>query len=194
MARPQVSPAATSTDRLRRLAGLLARLRGAAGRARPDRLREVAFDLLIRAPERATVLLAMVTRLVASTSHSPSATRVTTACQFGHRRDPAWRNGRTHSSGTHSDHSEGRQGPLRHLRRHLDGRFVATWSQNVACFDRPARFLAAFLEDSKTTPASRSLTVDILLFFLAAAVLADTLALAAFAIAVAARTIRVDAG
>ncbi|HKI39842.1 MAG: DUF2834 domain-containing protein [Mycobacterium sp.] len=71
---------------------------------------------------------------------------------------------------------------------------VATWSQNVACFDRPARFLAAFLEDSKTTPASRSLTVDILLFFLAAAVLADTLALAAFAIAVAARTIRVDAG
>jgi Terpene cyclase DEP1 len=48
---------------------------------------------------------------------------------------------------------------------------VATWSQNAAYFDRPARFLAAFLNDSKITPASRSLTVDILLFFLAAAVL-----------------------
>jgi hypothetical protein len=48
---------------------------------------------------------------------------------------------------------------------------VATWSQNAAYFDRPARFLAAFLNDSKVTPASRSLTVDILLFFLAAAVL-----------------------
>jgi Terpene cyclase DEP1 len=48
---------------------------------------------------------------------------------------------------------------------------VATWSQNAAYFDRPASFLAAFLNDSKVTPASRSLTVDILLFFLAAAVL-----------------------
>lgn len=48
---------------------------------------------------------------------------------------------------------------------------VATWSQNAAYFDRPASFLAAFLNDSKITPASRSLTVDILLFFLAAAVL-----------------------
>jgi hypothetical protein len=48
---------------------------------------------------------------------------------------------------------------------------VATWSQNAAYFDRPARFLAAFFNDSKITPASRSLTVDILLFFLAAAVL-----------------------
>ena len=48
---------------------------------------------------------------------------------------------------------------------------VATWSQNVAYFDHPARFLTAFLDDTKTTAASRSLTVDILLFFLAAAVL-----------------------
>jgi hypothetical protein len=48
---------------------------------------------------------------------------------------------------------------------------VATWSQNAAYFDRPASFLAAFLNDSKITPASRSLTVDILLCFLAAAVL-----------------------
>jgi hypothetical protein len=121
---------------------------------------------------------------------------------------------------------------------------VATWSQNVAYLDHPARFLAAFLDDTKTTPASRSLTVDILLFFLAAAVLmvvearkhgikfvwlyivggaaiaisvtfplfliarefrigktapprlgaADTVALAVFAIVVAALTIWVDAG
>jgi hypothetical protein len=48
---------------------------------------------------------------------------------------------------------------------------VATWSQNVAYFDHPARFLTAFLDDSKVTPASRSLTVDILLFGLAAMVL-----------------------
>jgi hypothetical protein len=48
---------------------------------------------------------------------------------------------------------------------------VATWSQNVAYFDHPASFLSAFLDDTKVTPASRSLTADILLFFLAAAVL-----------------------
>jgi hypothetical protein len=44
---------------------------------------------------------------------------------------------------------------------------IATWSQNVAYFDKPARFLL----DSKVTPASRSLTVDILLFALAATIL-----------------------
>ncbi|HTQ19312.1 DUF2834 domain-containing protein [Mycobacterium sp.] len=44
---------------------------------------------------------------------------------------------------------------------------VATWSQNVAYFDKPTRFLL----DSKVTPASRSLTVDLLLFLLAAAIL-----------------------
>jgi hypothetical protein len=48
---------------------------------------------------------------------------------------------------------------------------VATWSQNAAYFDKPARFLVNFLNDSKVTPASRSLTVDILLFFLAAMIL-----------------------
>jgi Terpene cyclase DEP1 len=49
---------------------------------------------------------------------------------------------------------------------------VATWSQNLAYFaHEPARFLLNFLNDSKVTPSSRSLTVDILLFFLAAAVL-----------------------
>jgi hypothetical protein len=48
---------------------------------------------------------------------------------------------------------------------------VATWSQNAAYFDNPGGFLVDFLTDSKVTPASRSLTVDIVLFFLAAAVL-----------------------
>ncbi|GBE66989.1 hypothetical protein MFM001_34510 [Mycobacterium sp. MFM001] len=48
---------------------------------------------------------------------------------------------------------------------------VATWSQNAAYFGHPDSFLTAFLDDSKITAASRSLTADILLFFLAAAVL-----------------------
>ena len=80
MARPQVSPAATSSDRLRRLAGLLALLRDAAGRAlRDPPAREVAFDLLVRVPERAAVLLAMTASLVANTSSAPPATLVTAA-------------------------------------------------------------------------------------------------------------------
>src|SRR5580693_3000673 len=65
-ARPQLSPTATSNGRLRRLAGpltpltgLLAFLRGLPGRALRDEPREAAFDLLVREPERATVLLAM---------------------------------------------------------------------------------------------------------------------------------------
>jgi hypothetical protein len=48
---------------------------------------------------------------------------------------------------------------------------IATWSQNAAYFDDPGGFLVDFLNDSKVTPAARSLTVDILLFFLAAAIL-----------------------
>ena len=48
---------------------------------------------------------------------------------------------------------------------------VATWSQNLAYAEKPARFLLDFMNDSKVTPASRSLTVDILLFFLAATIL-----------------------
>jgi uncharacterized protein DUF2834 len=48
---------------------------------------------------------------------------------------------------------------------------VATWSQNVAYFDHPARSLLDFANDSKVTPSSRSLTVDILFFFFAAAIL-----------------------
>jgi hypothetical protein len=48
---------------------------------------------------------------------------------------------------------------------------VATWSQNLAYFDKPARFLLNFLNDAKATPSSRSLAVDISLFFLAAMIL-----------------------
>ncbi|MDT5018325.1 MAG: hypothetical protein QOD39_4485 [Mycobacterium sp.] len=48
---------------------------------------------------------------------------------------------------------------------------IATWSQNVAYLDNPGRFLLDFFNDSKVTPASRSLTVDIVLFFLAASIL-----------------------
>ena len=47
---------------------------------------------------------------------------------------------------------------------------IATWSQNAAYFDNPGGF-SRLLNDSKVTPASRSLTVDIVLFFLAAAIL-----------------------
>jgi uncharacterized protein DUF2834 len=48
---------------------------------------------------------------------------------------------------------------------------IATWSQNAAYFDHPGRFLLDFLNDSKITPASRSLNVDLVLFSLAAATL-----------------------
>ena len=48
---------------------------------------------------------------------------------------------------------------------------IATWSQNAAYFDNPGGFLFDFFNDSKVTPASRSLTVDIVLFLLAAALL-----------------------
>lgn len=48
---------------------------------------------------------------------------------------------------------------------------IATWSQNAAYFDDPGGFLLDFLNDSKVTPASRSLAVDIVLFFLAAGIL-----------------------
>jgi hypothetical protein len=51
------------------------------------------------------------------------------------------------------------------------GALIATWSQNLAYFDKPARPLLDFINDSKVTPASRSLTVDILLFALAATIL-----------------------
>ena len=48
---------------------------------------------------------------------------------------------------------------------------IATWSQNAAYFDNPGGFLLNFLNDSKVTAASRSLTVDIVLFMLSASIL-----------------------
>jgi hypothetical protein len=47
---------------------------------------------------------------------------------------------------------------------------IATWSQNVAYFDASSG-LGGFWPDTKVNPASRSITVDITLFFLAAAIL-----------------------
>lgn len=47
---------------------------------------------------------------------------------------------------------------------------IATWRQNVFYLERPGDFLSDFVADLKLTPASRSITVDIALFFLAAAV------------------------
>jgi amino acid permease len=47
---------------------------------------------------------------------------------------------------------------------------VATWSQNLAYLHSPGGFLTSFLGDLKVNAASRSITVDILLFFLAAAI------------------------
>jgi hypothetical protein len=48
---------------------------------------------------------------------------------------------------------------------------VATWSQNVAYTHNAAGFLLNFLRDTKVTAASRSITVDIILFLLAANIL-----------------------
>src|SRR5690242_9389219 len=48
---------------------------------------------------------------------------------------------------------------------------IATWTQNVAYFDDPARFVPDFLNDLKVTPASRSGTADILLLTLAVVIL-----------------------
>lgn len=47
---------------------------------------------------------------------------------------------------------------------------VATWSQNVAYSGDTRGSFQAFFADSKVNPASRSITVDIVLFFLAAAI------------------------
>ncbi|GAB4661440.1 hypothetical protein MAHJHV64_03860 [Mycobacterium avium subsp. hominissuis] len=78
-ARPQVRPAATSGGCCRRRVGLPGLRRDAAGRAPRDPLdREVAFDLLVRLPERAAVLLGMTARVVATASSTPPATLVTT--------------------------------------------------------------------------------------------------------------------
>lgn len=47
---------------------------------------------------------------------------------------------------------------------------VATWSQNLAYQNAAADMFSSFLRETKTTPAARSITADLLLFFLAAAV------------------------
>jgi hypothetical protein len=47
---------------------------------------------------------------------------------------------------------------------------VGTWTQNAAYLGDSAGFLKTFLGDLKVNPASRSITVDIVLFFLAAAI------------------------
>ena len=47
---------------------------------------------------------------------------------------------------------------------------VATWTQNAAYLGNGTGFLKKFLLDLKANPASRSITVDIVLFFLAAAI------------------------
>jgi hypothetical protein len=47
---------------------------------------------------------------------------------------------------------------------------IATWSQNIAYLDRPSGFVD-FWVATKVNPASRSITVDIVLFSLSAAVL-----------------------
>jgi len=51
---------------------------------------------------------------------------------------------------------------------------IATWSQTLAYSDMAAGSLLAFWNDAKTTPASRSLTSDLLLFGLAAVILMVT--------------------
>jgi hypothetical protein len=48
---------------------------------------------------------------------------------------------------------------------------IATWSQNLAYADNPAALFINFARDTKVTAAARSITVDILLFALAATVL-----------------------
>lgn len=48
------------------------------------------------------------------------------------------------------------------------GALIATWSQNLAYLDRGANMLRVFWEETKVSPASRSITADITLFGLAA--------------------------
>jgi hypothetical protein len=48
---------------------------------------------------------------------------------------------------------------------------VATWSQNLAYSRDGAKFIVTFFTETKVNPASRSITVDIVLLFLAASIL-----------------------
>ena len=47
---------------------------------------------------------------------------------------------------------------------------VGTWSQNLAYLHVPGGFLSSFLQDLNANAAARSITIDILLFFIAAAI------------------------
>lgn len=53
------------------------------------------------------------------------------------------------------------------------GALFATWSQNLAYWDAP-NFIAAFANDTKVTPAARSLTVDLFLLGFPAVILMVT--------------------
>ena len=93
ISQPARTPRPTACPRPRRAEGMpagLAPRAPAAGDARPPR--ELVFDLLERAPDRAAVLLAMYASLVAYAPESPSATRVTEWCQLPTAYEPKRRN------------------------------------------------------------------------------------------------------
>jgi hypothetical protein len=48
---------------------------------------------------------------------------------------------------------------------------IATWSQNLAYQNAAADMFTSFWNETRQTPAARSITVDIVFFFLAAAIL-----------------------
>ena len=110
----------------------------------------------------------MFPSLVAQAPYSPSATRVTEWSQLDRialygaemTNSPGWGSLPTSSKVLCAGYGAIAIAAL-----------IATWSQNAAYFDNPGGFLLDFLNDSRVTPASRSLTVDIVLFFLAAAIL-----------------------
>ena len=59
---------------------------------------------------------------------------------------------------------------MRRLRRIALAALVATWSQNLAYRDEGLSLLTTFVQETRVNPASRSITADILLFFLAATI------------------------
>lgn len=48
---------------------------------------------------------------------------------------------------------------------------IDTWGQNLAYQNSAADFFTSFWQETKVTPAARSITIDLLLFALAAAIL-----------------------
>src|SRR5574337_1219490 len=78
--RPQARPAAANPEcwRFTGLRRCLGACPGSAGRELSrDRVRELASDLLVRPPDRATVLLGIAASLVSITSSRPPATLIT---------------------------------------------------------------------------------------------------------------------